>query len=223
MNINKFYNSFFGKIYQKIVNIISKIKWNCIRALFNKGIYYSLTEEDHNKLRQMLSESYYIILTKRKSHFTTYLIGLLSLIKTGKWSDYTHALMNVDIIDDPKQWEKFKLMEATGIGVSYSTFMEVFDCDSVCLLKPKNVDLVEWNQILDKTRFQNGLPYDDLFDLADSSRVSCVEMVLNSLKAEKDYKDDFKDLEVIINKVGNLTPQMLRDCTDFEVVFEVKR
>ena len=66
---------------------------------------------------------------------------------------------------------------------------------------------------------QIGLPYDDLFNLADSTHVSCVEVVLDALEAA-DYTDDFKNLSAMIKQQGNLVPEMYRDCPDFSVAVE---
>ena len=70
---------------------------------------------------------------------------------------------------------------------------------------------------------KNGLPYDDLFCLVDRSEVSCVEMCRIALQAEPNYAENFAELEKAIAKYKNLTPQMYRDCSDFEVVYEAKR
>ena len=192
-------------------------------AKFNNGRGYNITEADHELIKENLAGSYYIILTNRKTHLTTYLIGILSFLKTGKWPDYCHALMNADSIVDAGKWENFKFMEATNAGVHFSRFMEVFDCDSVCLLKPKSLDSTEWNSVIDGLLIQNGKQYDDLFNLADKSHVSCVELVLDALRDDPNYATDFSQLETSIQKVGNLTPQMYRDCPEFEIVLEIKR
>jgi len=144
-------------------------------------------------------------------------------LKTLRWPEYSHVLMNVDNVKSADGWEDFKLMEATAPGVHWSAFMDVFNCDSVCLLRPKNLTREEWNAVIDELLKQEGKGYDDLFDLADDSRESCVEMCRVSLQQDPDYLADFPDFEAKIKKVGNLTPQMFRDCTDFEVAFEVKR
>ena len=64
-----------------------------------------------------------------------------------------------------------------------------------------------------------GRPYDDLFDLADDTHQSCVEVVLQALKAA-DYHNDFQHLEAMIRSKGNLVPEMYRLCPDFVVAFE---
>jgi len=219
----KIYTSKLYQILHSITGVLSKINWMPLYAKFNNGRGYNLTEADHALLKEKLAGSYYIILTNRKTHLTTYLIGLLSFLKTGKWPEYSHALMNADSIVVADNWEEFKFMEATNAGVHYSKFMEVFDCDSVCLLKPKSLDSEEWNKVIDGLLEQNGKKYDDLFNLADDSHVSCVELVLAALRKNPNYEIDFATLEYQINNVGNLTPQMYKDCTDFEVVLEIKR
>jgi hypothetical protein len=213
----------FAKILHFITRILSSITWNGIRALFNGGIYYKLTEEDHDKLRQLLAEGNFIILTYHATHLTSYLIAMLSFLKTRKSTEYVHALMNVDNIDDPNEWLHFKLMEATNAGVHYSSFLQTFDCDRVCILKPKGVTIEEWCKITEALLEQDGKQYDDLFDLSDNSKVSCVELCLVALRKDPHYNNEFKNFENMIKNFGNLTPQMFRDCDDFEVVLEIKR
>jgi hypothetical protein len=115
--------------------------------------------------------------------------------------------------------QSFKFVEATATGVHYSTFEEVFACDTVCLLTPNNIDNAEWTKIIDALLKQQGKPYDDLFDLSDDTHVSCVELVLNALKAV-DYEQEFANLKELIEKEKNLVPQMYRTCTDFMVKYE---
>jgi hypothetical protein len=222
MNPNKFYNSSWYKLLHKSTKFLSGIEWKGLRALFNDGIYFDLKETDHEILREKLAGSYYIILTNRKCHLTSWLIGCLTFLKTKKWPSYSHVLMNCDLELDSKNWRNFKLIEATNSGVHYSTFMEVFDCDSVCLLEPTNITNEEWNAIIDALMIQNGYQYDDLFDLSDKTHVSCVELVLNALKASPNYNTNFNEFDCMINKVGNLTPQMYLDCKDFKKKIEIK-
>ena len=217
------YNSKLYKTIDYIQGIFSAINWMPLYALFNKGKGYNLTEEDHSLLKEKLANSYYIILTYRKTHLTTYLLGILALIKTGKWPTYGHALMNVDSITSAGDWEKYKFEEAEHAGVVFSKFLDVFNCDRVCLLKPKSLNNDQWNNVIDGMLTQFGEPYDDLFDLSESQHVSCVELVLDALKKDSNYQIDFANLQSQIDKIGNLTPQMYRDCPDFEIVLEIKR
>ena len=213
----------FTKILRFITGILSATTWNSVRALFNGGIYYSLTESDHDQLRHVLAKGNFIILTFHKTHLTSYLISLLTILKTRKIPKYVHTLMNVDNLDDPNDWEQFKLMEATNVGVHYSTFMQTFDCDRVCVLSPKGVTVEDWCKITEGLLEQDGKQYDDMFDLSDSSKVSCVELCLIALRKDPDYNDQFKSFEQMIKDFGNLTPQMFRDCPDFDVVLEIER
>ncbi len=198
------------RIYHWLAQIPPKISWSKKRAI---------TDEDKDHIAKVLASGYYVILTGNKTHLSGVLVSLLSWIKTGKWARYSHALMNCDNIEDPAQRGGYKFIEATATGVGYGSFDEVFDCDVVCLLTPSKVENSEWTAVIDTLLDQIGKPYDDLFDLADSTRESCVEVVLDALKSA-DYADEFKELNAMILAEGNLVPQMYRDCPDFTVAFE---
>ena len=89
----------------------------------------------------------------------------------------------------------------------------------MCLLTPANIENGEWTTIIDALINQVGKPYDDLFDLSESTRVSCVEVVLDALEAAHNDKE-LLALKLEIASEGNLIPQMYRDCTDFKVAYE---
>jgi len=204
------YTTIWYKIYHWFAQIPAKIS-------FSRRNYIS--QEQKNEIAKCLASGYYIILTGDRHHFSSIVVSFLSWVKTGQWAKYTHALMNCDNITDANDFNSFKFVEATSVGVHLSSFDQVFSCDYVCLLSPVNVSNIEWTQIIDKLLSQQGLKYDDLFDLSDSSRVSCVELVLNALKATK-YSEKFKDLESLINQEKNLVPQMFRNCKDLVVTLE---
>jgi len=92
----------------------------------------------------------------------------------------------------------------------------------VCLLSPANMDNKEWSKIIDALVKNKDKPYDDLFQLADDTHISCVELVRDALKADGNYDENFGHLEYMIQKEGNLLPQMFRGCSDFVVVYENK-
>jgi MinD-like ATPase involved in chromosome partitioning or flagellar assembly len=204
------YETVWYKLYNKIASLPSKISWR------KQG---KLTAADKEEIAKHFASGYYIVLTGSTSHLSSVIVSLLSWIKTGVWARYSHVLINCDNITDANDTGSFKFMEATATGVHYSTFDEIFNCDHVCLLTPNSVSNEEWTKIIDGLLKQKGKKYDDLFDLADSTRVSCVEVVLNALKAA-DYENDFKDLERLIIEEGNLVPQMYRQSQDFKVTYE---
>lgn len=221
--MSKYGTWWYGK-WEGFTTWFSGIEWTALKSKLRSGKPgYNLSEQDWETIKQHLADGYYIILTRRKTHLTTYSIMLMDWIKTGRVPEYAHALMNLDLVDAPDAFEQFKLMEATSKGVHYSPFHAVFDCDYVCLLQPLNVNASEWDAVMSGLATQLGKQYDNLFDIKDNSRVSCVEMVLDSLRASPNYEQDFKNLELMMEIVGNLTPQMLRDCPDFKVVLEIKR
>lgn len=175
-----------------------------------------LTQEQRQKLAEYFASGYYIILTGHGGHMSSLIVSFMTLLKLGKWSRYSHALMNCDFMDSVEDKDKFKFVEATAVGVHYSSFDEAMDCDYVCLLTPKNVDNEEWTRVIDNLIDSNGLPYDDLFDLADKSHMSCVEVVIDAFEGV----EVFEDLDIMIMLEKNLLPEMFKDCKDFEVVYE---
>lgn len=202
----------FKKLLEKIVVLIGKVHWK---------LKTPLTADDKQRLRMMLTPNYYIILTRRKNHLSTYFINLADFLLMGRWGYYSHALLNIE--DEVKSDSDFQLIEATGAGVKLSTFDEVFNCSSVALLKPKCMSIEKWTLVFEKAKQELGKPYDNLMDIEDDSRLNCVELVRLALKNEPNYDVDFANFENMIKKYGQLSPQMFYNCPDFEVILEIKR
>jgi hypothetical protein len=171
----------------------------------------------------MLTTDYYIILTRRDNHLSTYFEELAHWFLRGNWGYYSHALMNLE--DTVNSKEDFRLVEATGTGVHWSTFDQVFgDVSDVTLLKPKSMTVTEWTCALDKTKTEIGKPYDTLLDITTDKAINCSELVMLALQASPDYKTDFCHFnEMVTTGMKNLDPQSFYDCADFEVVFEVRK
>ena len=196
------------------MTFVPKVYWKKTRVL---------RENEKTELAKKLADGYYIILTGDAGHLSSWLVSLGTLFTLGKWSKYSHSLMNCDYMDKPEDRDKFKFVEATVAGVHYSTFDEVFNCDFVCLLSPRGIKNEDWTAIIDALVKETGKEYDDLFDLIDSTKMSCVESVLNALKSHPRFANDFFDLEYMIKKKKRLLPQMFKDCRDFDAVWESKR
>ena len=210
----------FMKIWEWFsLNIVSPINWSSLKALFNKGVYWELTELEHNKLRTLLAKDHYIILIRRKTHLTTYLISLGNYIRTGKLGYWSHALVNLE--DSVQTDFDYQLLESIGVGTKFSSFMQVFDCDSVCLLKPYCLNETEWTHAVDQLRLQEGKPYDTVFKLVDETKLSCCELVYEALKNDIWKMPTFN--RMIKEHHNQVTPDMFYNCKgDFEVVFEVR-
>lgn len=176
-----------------------------------------ISESDKSKIYDLLSKDYYIILTRRKTVFSTFFINLADFIITGKWGFWSHTLMNLE--DSVTEVKDFRLIEATSAGVHYSPFEMVFNVESVALLKPKKMTVDEWTNLFDVAKAQLGKPYDTLFDITNNETMSCVELVRHVLQKEPNYEKDFEAFESMIKKSEDLTPQMFFDCGDFEIVF----
>ncbi len=217
----------FRFIIEPIIDLIGKVHWP-------SNSY--LPRETLEEIKPMLVDNYYIILTYRKNHLSSFFIGLASLVLTGKWARWSHALMNLE--DSVENLNDFRivpvdrtisttardrvLLEAVGEGSIVSPFEKVFDVHAVALLVPKCMTIDEWRSIMDTAKEQLGKKYDSLFDLADDSELSCVELVRTVLQGLPDYHTKFAAFEALIEKRGNLTPSMFYECGDFKVVFEAR-
>ena len=210
----------FKTIANLFVTILGKIHWDSVKKFFT-GSHYELTVDEQNNIRSLLQDNYYIILTRRETHLSTYAINISHLFLTGRLGYYSHGLMNLE--DTVNNDADFRLIEATGaFGVAYTEFMKVFDCDSVALLRPKNMSADEWVAAMDKLKQQEGKEYDTLYDLRDDAKVSCVELIRTALKGSPNYDVDFANFEKMIAKASNLDPQMIYECPDFIVEYEVR-
>lgn len=218
------YTSFFYKIWSYGASIIANTSWTSFKAFITGRKGFDLSDEDRLRIREILATHYCVILTYRKTHLSTFSISFLTWIKTGKWPQYVHVLMNVDPEDNPELSQNFRLVEATSKGVHFSHFDDVFDCDRVCLMAPANMRHEDWDLVMENVFDQIGKPYDNLFNIADQSHLSCVEMVFNALRGDNnELAQYFPNLVKEVDSVGNLTPQMYRECPDFTVLFETKK
>ncbi len=203
-------NIFKGMVHWAVITI-GNIHWS-----YRGG----LTEDELSILREKLTKDYYIIVTHRNNHLSTYFVSLASLVLTGKFSYWAHALMNLE--DEVKSDSDFRLIEATGAGTHYSPFNLVFQVHGVALLKPKSMSIEYWTSIMDKANSELNKPYDTLFDLTNDNALSCVELVRAALQTEPNYSTDFANFENMIKSRKNLTPQMFYECEDFEIVWETR-
>jgi hypothetical protein len=175
--------------------------------------------------------SSYLWVSRRRSHLTSYLIStadfLLALSlwtkskfkgKRPRWGYWTHAFLSTT---------DFKIIEAVAVGVQEAYFDKVFDCDSVACLAPSFATDKEWEEVsacvIEMARKQIGKKYDTIFNIADDSELSCIELVRVALKALPQYDFRFKDFEELIQQYKNVTPQMLFESKSFRVVWEVRR
>lgn len=187
-----------------------------------------ISAADQDTIRGMIKKDYYVVLTRRKNHLSTYFTNFADWFLSGKWGYWAHALMNLE--DEVKSDADFRLakfdtrelIEATGSGVHVTPFEQVFDVHSVALLVPKNIEPARWTELVDLARAQIGKPYDSLFNILDDSSLSCVEFVRRVLQGLPDYQEKFAAFEALIKKNKNLSPQMIYDCGDFDVVFEAR-
>ena len=202
------------RIQIAFIKAMAKVKWQPTELL---------SDGDKAELKKLYAENYFITATRRRNYLSTFFIGLSHWFLTGRWGFYTHVLMNLeDVVTSDAD---YRFIEATGNGTHYSDFPEItHDVDAVCLLKPISMTLAEWTACLDQAKTLLGRPYDNLFNLVNAEEINCVELVRRALQALPDYETRFAAFEKIIQKKkGKLTPQMLVDCTDFHIFWEVRR
>lgn len=205
------------KMIDFIMKIVGKIKWDWVSAKFNCGKRFKLTSNEWFLLRNMLAENYYIILTWRNTHLSSYLTSIAHFFTRGSLGVFSHALMNLE--DDVSIYGEFRLIEATSSGVGYSKFENVFDCDRVCLLRPRGTTPEEWTFVMDALKAQHGKSYDSVYDFQKSNRLSCTELVWMALKHVPNYEEKFRHFynDIVLNK-GRILPDDFMKCKDFEVV-----
>lgn len=208
---------FMYKIIDFVMKIFGKIKWDWIYAKFNKGRYFKLTGEEWSLLHSTLSDNYCIILTWRSTHLSSYLVSISNFFTRGSLGVFSHALMNLEA--DVIKYGDFRLIEATSSGVGYSKFVDVFNCDRVCLLRPKGITPEEWTFVMDALKAQDGKSYDSVYDFQKSNRLSCTELVWMALKHVPNYEDKFKHFynDIVLNK-GRILPDDFMKCKDFEII-----
>lgn len=211
MKFPKFMEPFLDWFFLKV---ISPISWEPLTAKI-KGRPFALTLRQFDEVVQIWETMHTITLTRRKSHLTTYLIQIGHFIVTGKWSMYwAHALFN----DGPIA------IEAIGKGVVKNLPKDVLNVDGVAVLIPKHIHLVSWEMIMDEARrhVEAGTKYDNLFDAASDKKVSCIELIYDALKEVENHREIWPNFFDLVEREGNVTPQMLYDCGDFEVIYEVR-
>ena len=200
------------KITSAIAVLTGKINWE---------LKDPLTVEEKAQLNTLLVPNYYIILTRNNNHLSSYMIGIADFFLRGKFGYWGHALMNLE--DTVINNKDFRFVEAVGAGVQYAEFDEVMAVNSIVLLKPKHMHIDDWTRVLDTAKSDVGKPYDTLFDLQQDKALSCVELVRDALQADPDYLECFANFEAMCQKYKRLTPQMIYDCSDFEIAYEVRR
>ena len=212
------------------LKIISPFNWTRIKFLLT-GREYNLSSYHREYARRLMNEGVWIWVARRRTHLTSYLISFADwLLHLKVWAKnkfkgprprfgyWTHVFIND--VDGT-------IIEAIGTGVQDSYFDDVFNCDAVACLAPTFISKEEWAQVsekvIKKAFAQLGKHYDSVFDIADDSEVSCIELVRTCLKEVDNYEEKFKDFEQAIKIYKNLTPQMLYESKSFTVLWEVRR
>ena len=207
-------------IISKIMKVFSIINWEWLKLKLT-GKRFNLTLEDIILVTNKIGPDYYLILTRKDAHLSTYLVNLGHFLKTGNWGFWSHILMNVDnSVDDVN---KFLFCEATGTGVHTSKLMDVLNCDAVCLLKLTNYTAKEFTECTDDYLDDVGKEYDCLFDMLNANKMSCVEFVRDQLLHLSNYDQRMTRFRELVCREKSITPDMFYSCMDFEIVLEIRR
>lgn len=212
------------------LKLISPFNWGRIKFLLT-GREFNLLPEDREHARRLMAHAPYLWVSRRRTHFTSYLISTADFLlalktwvnskfkgKRPRWGYWTHAFIS---------GTDFKVIEAVACGVQEAYFDRVFDCDSIACLVPSFSNDEEWAEVsklvIELAHKQIGKKYDTIFNIADDSELSCIELVRVALMAVPQYALKFKDFEEMIQLYKNVTPQMLFESKSFRVVWEVRR
>lgn len=198
------------KIIDWFVKLIGKIEW--------KPKPY-IDKEQTTRIRELLSEDYYVILTRKNHHLSTYATNLGHFFLTGRWGFWGHALMNLE--DEVSTKKDFRLIEAIAEGVTYSNFDEVFKVHHAVLMIPRGITLEEWTAALDFVRTTLGTPYDTLFDISKANRINCVELVYLALNTLPNAHQRFPIFFDLVKNKKKITPDMFIECEEFIVRYKV--
>lgn len=217
--------SLLMKFYFFLMDTIAFIQWKGIRKWLTGKEFNLEVVKDWNLIKRHLAEGYYIILTEDRSHLSSWAVKLGHYLMTRKWPTYTHALCNVEADGEVDEFKikTFKFVEALNKGVQFSPFEKVFNCDSMVLLKPKYYSQDQFDQAMQLARTMIGKKYDKLFKYDNQEELSCVEVVRSCMMSLPHYETEMRVFEHMIKHEKNLTPQMFRDCPDFEIVLEINR
>lgn len=203
------------------IKLIGKINFEFIYEFFY-GRYFSLTPEDHQQILDVLKKGNYIILTRRETHLSTHMANLAHWLLTGRLGYYSHACMNVEASEEGLI-DNARFLESVGSGVRIAKFMEIFNCDAVCILKPIMPGRMSWENAVSAGLRKIGSDYDLFFDIRDRSKFSCVEIMLFCIEQITNYKARFHGLLAMIDNEKNLTPDMFIECGSFQKVLEIRR
>lgn len=205
-----------------LVQLMGKIKWERLREMLT-GRRYNLTIEDWGKVFSVLKHQPYIVLTYRKAHLSTWLVRAAELLLNQKWGCYGHVLVSFQRRIPVCKYSDIRFIEAIGKGVTDSHWSDVFDVDGVCVLRPRYYDSATLLKQVPHVENDIGKPYDDALNPYDDHQMACVEVGRELLKHIPKYEHTMRVFENMISRRKYLTPDMFKDCPDFEIVLEIKK
>lgn len=201
-----------------MIYVIGRVNWTGL-SYFITGKEYKLTNDDVKKLADYMLKERVVGISARNTHLSTLMATLGHFILTRRWLWVGHAFINVD--DEQSDPFGMQIFESVGAGAIVSPFWKVILCDYVWLGKPKYVKESDWEKIHQVLLSQQGIVYDIFCNPRDASALNCVERVVLAILTVDPTA--LPSLSRMMEKYGNLTPQMVIECGDFEVCLEIKR
>lgn len=203
-----------------MLNIVGRLNWTGLKYFF-QGREFDLTDEDIETACDYLLADRYIGLGWRKTHFTSYLIAIGHFILTGRWTLWSHAWANID--DETKDPFRMRIYESVAVGAKISRFWNVLNVDAVALLRPKHLSAEQWEKVNTAivSAISRKTKYDIFANEEDHSEVNCVELVVMAILEAA--PDALPGTSAMMKKTKALTPPMLYESGDFDIVWEVRR
>jgi hypothetical protein len=204
--------------------LIGRINFDSIRYLIT-GQSYNLNYKDITDALKLMKTGRYVGLVTRKSHLSTWVICLGHYIacwmhgKKPNIGKYGHCFLHLE--DDLTDNEGFQIVEAVEKGCKISEFWDVLLVDSICLLRPKNYSDDQLEEMINISKKYVGLPYDKKSNMHDHSSVNCVEGQYAALMSID--MNGLPNLNAWLKSTKLITPDMIRDCGDYEIVYETRR
>lgn len=210
----------FGKslISHIMLNIIGRMNWTGLKYFFT-GREYDLRDEDITEIVRAMKSQRLIGLSYRETHFTSYCINTIYFFLSGRLREFSHAWLGPRPFEDSLD---LRIIESVAEGVRSAPFWKVLLVDAVALLKPKYFHPDKWAELdIEAEKDVGHIIYDIYGRYMDPSERNCIEQVV--FRMLHSDPDCLPGTTALMKKYKQLTPQMIYDSGDFEVILEIRR